>query len=205
MRNICTIEGCGKYVKGYGLCNSHYKRRLYIQGDIGPRTPCSISGCDKRRYGKELCRKHYDAKRRSENKEYTRAMHRRYLSIPENIAKGKAYRIATAEKKLAYDRAYRAANTEKVRWQSSVKTARRRGADGHFTLSEIRDLFRKQRGRCAICRFKLGADYHKDHIEPIYLGGTNWISNIQLLCPTCNLEKSCKHPIEFMQSKGLLL
>ena len=30
-------------------------------------------------------------------------------------------------------------------------------------------------------------------------------ANLQLLCPTCNTKKSAKHPIDFMQSRGLLL
>lgn len=47
--------------------------------------------------------------------------------------------------------------------------------------------------------------YHVDHIQPLALGGSNDKTNLQLLCPTCNTKKSAKHPIDFMQSRGLLL
>ena len=41
--------------------------------------------------------------------------------------------------------------------------------------------------------------------KPLALGGSNDKANLQLLCPTCNAKKSAKHPIDFMQSRGLLL
>lgn len=36
-------------------------------------------------------------------------------------------------------------------------------------------------------------------------GGANDKSNIQLLCPHCNLSKGAKHPVDFMQERGMLL
>jgi 5-methylcytosine-specific restriction endonuclease McrA len=44
-----------------------------------------------------------------------------------------------------------------------------------------------------------------DHIVPLYLGGLNVDSNIQLLRAKCNLQKNKKHPVDFMRSKGFLL
>jgi len=51
----------------------------------------------------------------------------------------------------------------------------------------------------------LGDDFHMDHIMPIALGGSNTDDNMQLLRKECNLQKQAKHPIDFMQSRGLLL
>ena len=63
-----------------------------------------------------------------------------------------------------------------------------------------------QKNKCAICRIDLSeVKPHLDHIIPISLGGLNVDSNIQLLCSTCNNQKYNKHPIDFMQEKGMLL
>ncbi|MGL5935922.1 MAG: HNH endonuclease, partial [Cetobacterium sp.] len=36
-------------------------------------------------------------------------------------------------------------------------------------------------------------------------GGAHCDSNVQLLCPTCNLRKAAKDPVVFMQEMGRLL
>jgi len=99
--------------------------------------------------------------------------------------------------------------TEKARAESSEKCARRRArkaeAKGSYTAAEIAELYKRQRGRCASCRTKLGTDYHRDHIEALSNGGTNDIYNIQLLCPGCNHRKHAKDPIAWANENGLLL
>jgi 5-methylcytosine-specific restriction endonuclease McrA len=63
-----------------------------------------------------------------------------------------------------------------------------------------------QKNRCAICRASLKkTGYHLDHIIPLSRGGKNIDSNTQITCPTCNLEKNSKDPIQFMREKGFLL
>jgi 5-methylcytosine-specific restriction endonuclease McrA len=36
-------------------------------------------------------------------------------------------------------------------------------------------------------------------------GGSNWPSNLQLLCKSCNLSKGARDAEEFMREKGFLL
>jgi rubredoxin len=83
--------------------------------------------------------------------------------------------------------------------------AKRKGAPGKHTADDLAAIFKAQRGRCAICRSKLGADRQVDHIVPLSKGGTNDRANLQWACATCNLEKRAHDPIEFMQSIGRLL
>lgn len=66
-------------------------------------------------------------------------------------------------------------------------------------------LMRLQNGRCAVCRCRLGAKYHLDHIVPIARNGRNEFQNVQLLCVPCNQHKAAKIPHLFMQSRGFLL
>ena len=82
---------------------------------------------------------------------------------------------------------------------SSIKTS------GKLSVDIIEKLFNLQKGKCACCKKPLGDDYHLDHIMPLSAGGPNIDSNVQLLRARCNLEKSNKHPIIFMQERGFLL
>lgn len=70
----------------------------------------------------------------------------------------------------------------------------------------IKSLLTLQRCKCAVCKSSLKkSGHHLDHIMPLFLGGAHSAENVQLLCPTCNLSKSAKNPIDFMQSRGFLL
>jgi len=69
----------------------------------------------------------------------------------------------------------------------------------------VNKLLLLQKGTCVCCGLDINSDYHMDHIIPLKLGGEHTDSNIQLLCPACNLTKGSKDPIKFMQSKGFLL
>ena len=108
------------------------------------------------------------------------------------------------EERLVKGREYYDNNKEKA----FAKTAKRReikaGVGGSHTENDVRRIFNQQKGRCAGCGERLGK-FHRDHIMPLALGGSNDAINIQLLCKPCNLRKHAKHPIEFMQSLGFLL
>jgi 5-methylcytosine-specific restriction endonuclease McrA len=66
--------------------------------------------------------------------------------------------------------------------------------DGSVTTEAILNLFKSQNGLCnnPNCKVKLEDNYHIDHIFPLSKGGEHTISNIQLLCPFCNLSKKDK-------------
>jgi len=159
---------------------------------------------------------------KAENVDKVRAARKAYRAA--NQDKILAYRAATADKKKLADQAYRESNREKVRarhrtWTAAnidkervrcrAKQATRRvltiSAGGKHTAKDIKALFTLQKGRCICCRESLKSGYHVDHIYPIINGGANGKNDIQLLCPTCNLSKGAKHPIDFMQSRGFLL
>jgi hypothetical protein len=116
-----------------------------------------------------------------------------------------AWRKANAEKVNAKNAAWRKANPEKVKSKDSNNRAKRRGAEGNHTAEELKQLLTRQKCRCAVCKKSIEGGYHKDHIVPLSRGGSNYIRNIQLLCPKCNCRKGPKHPIKFMQEQGFLL
>lgn len=120
------------------------------------------------------------ARWKKENAEKARASVRKYqLANPEN---GKNWKKA---------------NPEKVKAIKQNRRARERNAEGRHTADELKALFEKQNGHCVYCSVSLADGYDADHIKPLSKGGSNWISNIQLLCESCNSRKWAIDPVEF--------
>jgi 5-methylcytosine-specific restriction endonuclease McrA len=90
-------------------------------------------------------------------------------------------------------------NPDKVRARFARRRAREAAADGSFTAGDVMALFEKQSGKCIYCPLDLGKGYHVDHIVPLVRGGSNWPSNLQLCCPTCNISKGSKDHDEFVR------
>lgn len=71
-------------------------------------------------------------------------------------------------------------------------------ARAHIPEWVRRAAFFRDRGMCAACNTDLSGlvtvhnDKHFDHIIPLAEGGINDVTNIQLLCGTCNLKKGSR-------------
>lgn len=101
--------------------------------------------------------------------------------------------------------AWAKANPEARRNYNHNRRARELAGGGNLSKNLSTKLFKLQKGKCPCCKQPLGDNYHLDHIVPLAIGGTNTDDNIQLLRQKCNQQKSAKHPIDFMQSRGFLL
>ncbi len=89
------------------------------------------------------------------------------------------------------------------RLYQTVRRARMHGAAGTFTEQEIEALYEKQDGRCAACKTPVAFRHiHRDHVVPLALGGSNDISNIQVLCGPCNRSKGARDPISWSARNG---
>lgn len=125
---------------------------------------------------------------------------------PERIRVSNAkYYAANVDKLKVRAAIWRAENIEASRVIHHNRRARKRGNGGELSKDISERLHKLQRGKCACCKRPLRSDFHRDHIMPLALGGTNTDDNIQLLCPPCNLQKHVKHPVDFMQQRGFLL
>lgn len=120
-------------------------------------------------------------------------------------AKNARYKLRNADKVKAKDAKRRAANPGANRIHQQNRRARQHSSHGTLSKDLVARLFKLQRGKCACCNKPLDKTHHVDHILPLVLGGANDDLNIQLLHATCNQQKGGKHPVEFMQSRGLLL
>lgn len=97
-------------------------------------------------------------------------------------------------------------NPEKTRVHQINRRALKRNNGGKLSSDIASRLMVLQQGKCACCRTDLRkSKYHLDHIEPLAKGGMHDDSNIQLLCPQCNMTKHTSDPVKFMQSRGFLI
>lgn len=64
----------------------------------------------------------------------------------------------------------------------------------HIPDSTKADLLIASDLRCSICGKELQGKYHADHINPASRGGSSHPSNLQALCPQCNLSKGDTEP-----------
>lgn len=151
----------------------------------------------------KVCYAKYYASIRSKKLEWKRGYREKNK---ERIAEYRAqHYTANADEYRKYAVDWAKQNPEACRINQQNRRARKR-AGGKLSPGLTAKLYKLQRGKCACgCKQPLGDDYHRDHIMPLALGGTNTDDNIQLLRPTCNLQKSAKHPINFMQQRGFLL
>lgn len=96
-------------------------------------------------------------------------------------------------------------NPEKSRTRYRNRLARKKGAAGSHTTAQILELLEFQNWKCVGhgCDASIEEKRHIDHIMPLLLSGSNYIWNLQGLCPTCNCRKSGKHPIIWAQENGI--
>lgn len=74
--------------------------------------------------------------------------------------------------------------------RSKRRALKRTVADGTVTAKFLRGLEEITK-KCPMCDKRLN-EYHIDHVIPLSKGGRHTSSNLQLLCPRCNIEKSDK-------------
>ncbi len=221
-----TCSLCVNEVSAKGLCKKHYNA-AYCAANKARLNNYSKEYAKKNRVKvdakiaewREANLAHWKeskAKWSRENKEIVRASGRKYYAknkkrIRAETDKDRAkaetakWRKENPEKNKETKARWNRENPEAVKVLHSRRRAREIGADGAHTASEIKLLFTKQRGMCAACRSDIRGGYHEDHVIALARGGSNFISNIQLLCSFCNQSKNARDPIEFMQSRGYLL
>ena len=86
---------------------------------------------------------------------------------------------------------WRQENPSKAAAQRNRNRAMRLECEGHYTAAEFKALCEEYGNVCLRCGDK-DAPLTPDHVVPLSLGSSNWISNIQPLCRRCNSRKNIK-------------
>lgn len=129
-------------------------------------------------------------------KEYDR---RRVKANVEKISKqGRARYQANVEARKAAAAEWACNNRSARRSISkSYKARRRQHEEGGDSTAAIHAWERAQEKVCYWCRKPCAVAYHVDHYFPLARGGTHAISNLVISCPTCNMRKGAKNPLDF--------
>jgi len=142
---------------------------------------------------------------------YLNRMRDAYIADPEKFKEyQRQHRAANLERVRERERVYAnkhgdrrserarewcAANPDRVRLLGRVKQLRRiarmKSAEGSFSANDVVEMLAEQGGGCKLCSAVV-PPYHVDHIRPLSKGGSNYRTNLQLLCPPCNLKKGAK-------------
>jgi 5-methylcytosine-specific restriction endonuclease McrA len=135
-----------------------------------------------------------------ENRKKVRAYKTKWrLNNPEKMQQCRAnWELNNPGKKKEASKKWEQNNPEKTRTKWQNRRAKLLGAGGAYTVNDVKQLLVNQLNKCAniFCRKEL-VSYHIDHKIPLKLGGNNYSSNLQLLCPHCNCSKSAKHPLQW--------
>lgn len=188
--NKCKCLTCGKeYTKSRTLCGQKY---------------CSVT-CYWQAVGRIEERKCEQCKKTFKPTQRTKA--NRFCS---STCYGKSRRVdpeVLRQRRLAYVRKYRKEHPEWTRLQKNKRRALELGAEGSFTKEEWDALKEKHGHRCAHCKEKKKLTI--DHIKSLTKGGSNYISNIQPLCSSCNSTKWIKElneiALRFSNKRGAFL
>ena len=135
------------------------------------------------------------------------ASHKLWLAANKARVAGKsaAWKKSNALRVKAELAEWRLANKERTKIYRRNRRAKLRAINGRHTPEDIQNLFKRQRGQCAVCRVGVAGCFQVDHVVALKNGGSNGPENLQLLCRSCNQSKHAKDPVVFMQSRGFLL
>ena len=88
-----------------------------------------------------------------------------------------AFKLAVAQDEDTTQRSNHS-TTQRAKRYVSPFTAKRVAARQHF--------------KCNLCHRELDETWETDHKVPLWMGGSNEISNLQSLCRSCHISKSAK-------------
>jgi hypothetical protein len=172
------------------LCRNCHKRPI-----DKPRSTycCSVCFDKKKAYKQTEKYKRGAAERHLRNKEKLNSRSREWQkNNPDRRRKNvSAWISKNPGKPNEYTKAYQSKHPEQVTKSSRKRREQFKEIVGTFTLEEWVTLCERFNNACLWCG-EIGIKLTIDHVVPVVRKGTNYISNIQPLCGSCNAKKGKK-------------
>lgn len=99
--------------------------------------------------------------------------------------------VANAEKHKESSRVWARANPGKAATYRHRRRTRIKGSGGSYTEQEWNALCKQYNNQCLACG-RSDLPLTADHVVPVVMGGSSYISNIQPLCLPCNSRKRAR-------------
>lgn len=185
------IKEIGKKYRDKNKEEIAFKTKIYLKLNKEKVTASNKSRYDSNKKRIAVRAKHYYEVNKEKQKNYR-----------------KIYFENNKEETAITQKKYRLENPERILAAKHKRRALKLNAGGTYTVLDINTLLVNQDTKCVYCKTELILEgkgkYHVDHKMPLFLGGSNYPDNLQLLCPFCNHSKGHKHPDVFEKSIGIL-
>lgn len=130
----------------------------------------------------------YDEENKNYILEYKKEQYKE--NAQQKVEYNKQQYINKRQSRIAYSKQYAKNNPEKRKANKHRRRALKQNAEGSFTDQEWIELCNQYGNKCLSCGEQKPLE--ADHIVPLSKGGTNFITNIQPLCKSCNCSKHTK-------------
>jgi 5-methylcytosine-specific restriction endonuclease McrA len=119
---------------------------------------------------------------------------------PDKVKKAKSeWASRNIESLRVKSREWSKKNPDKAKILVQNRRARRLASGTRLSYGITRKVLNEQGHKCPGCLTCLDSTpFHIDHFTPLVLGGLHDDNNIQILCASCNLKKSKKHPMRWL-------
>lgn len=152
---------------------------------------------DNREYASEQSKERYQKnheKRREQGRRYYEAHKERHVEL------SRLWQQRNKEKVKERNRSWRQRYPEKALIHRHNRIARLHNAEGTYTAEQFQELIDYYGDKCLCCGEV--KPLTADHVIALSNGGTNYISNIQPLCGSCNYSKSAWHNTDYRPDGG---